>query len=168
MASSSSQSIPCPEVEIALSTDDIAPRYLHPEQEPSLVQKLLAQGPPSPCSARSFLAVHGAELSAEDAVAMAKKLAQLAEDREVATNMRVRHLNNLAQVASQEYLEQTCEMERALTSLKERLAELESRLTDSDSPILPLAPHCPPDFTQNVGLVPDFYIHKDGMRLLTR
>ena len=168
MASSSSQPTTCSEVEIALSTEDIVPRYLHPEQEVSLVQKLLATGPPSPRSARTFLEVHGAELSAEDAVAMAKKLAQLAEDREIATNMRVRHLNNLAQVASQEYLEQTCEMENALTNLKERLTELESRLANSDSPILPLAPHCPPDFTQNVGLVPDFYIHKDGMRLLTR
>ena len=119
MASSSSQPISRPDIEAALSTEDVAPRYLHPKQEVSFVQKLLATGPPSPRSARSFLEVHGADLSVEDAVALAKKLAQLAEDRETATNLRVRHLTDLARVASQEYLEQTHKMENALASLKE-------------------------------------------------
>jgi hypothetical protein len=171
MASTSSfQPTSCPEVEIALSTEEIAPRYLHPEQEadPTFVQTLLAKGPPSPRSARSFLDNYGASLSSEDAVTMAKKLAQLAVDREDTTNMRVKHVTALAHVASQAHREQTYELETALASLKDRLAELESRLADSDTPILPLAPHCPPDFTENVGLVPDFYIREDGMRLLAR
>jgi hypothetical protein len=99
---------------------------------------------------------------------MAKKLAQLAADRELATNMRVSHITELACVASQAHLKQTHEMEDALTSLKEQLAELESRLADSDSLILPLEAHCPPNFTKNIGLVLDFYIYEDGMRLLAR
>ena len=171
MATSSFQPTSCPDIKIALSTENIVPLYVpltRQVKDDSYIAKLLAQGAPSPRTARTFLENYGENLSTQDAVTMAKKLAQLAADREVATNMCVRHLNNLAQVASQEYLEQTCEMENALTKLKERLAELESRLADSDSPILPLAPHCPPDFTQNVGLVPDFYIYEDGMRLLAR
>jgi hypothetical protein len=99
---------------------------------------------------------------------MADKLAQLAADREDATNMRVRHLTEVACNASQAHIEQSREMEDAFEALKQRLVELESRLADSDSPILPLAPHCPPDFTDNVGLVPDFWIREDGMRLLAR
>jgi hypothetical protein len=68
---------------------------------------------------------------------MADKLAQLAADREDATNMRVRHLTEVARNASQAHLEQTRDMEDAFDTLKQRLA-------DSDSPILPLAPPCAP------------------------
>jgi hypothetical protein len=99
---------------------------------------------------------------------MAKKLAQLAVNREDATNMRVKRVTALAHMASQAHLEHTHDLESTLATLKECLAELESRLADTDAPILPLAPHCPPDFTENVGLVPDFYIREDGMCLLAR
>jgi hypothetical protein len=166
MASSLFTPTSCSEVEIALSTENVTPLYV-PAPPPS-VKDLLTLGPPSPRSTRSFLDNYGKDLSAEDAVTLAKKLAQLAVDREDATNARVKHVTALARLASQAHIEQTHNLEEALDALKARLAELEGRLADPDAPILPLAPHCPPDFEENVGLVPDFYIREDGMRLLAR
>src|ERR1700722_225874 len=115
----------CPEVEIALSTEDIAPLYVPPppsDPETSSVQRLLAHGPPSPRSARAFLDNYGQNLPAEDALALAKKLAQLAVDREDATNMRVKHVTALAHVASQAHLEQTQYLEESLGVPKKQLA----------------------------------------------
>ena len=100
---------------------------------------------------------------------MAKKLAQLAEDRDTATKVQLHRAREDADVASQAHLETTTYLEESLAKLKERLAELESHLSDPNTraPFL-LAPHCPPHFTDNHRLVPDFYIHEDDMRLLTR
>ena len=80
---SSFQPTSCPEVEIALSSEDIAPLYIPPRLQSDddlAIQRLLADSPPSPHSARAALDAHGANISCETALAMAKKLAQLAED----------------------------------------------------------------------------------------
>ena len=169
---SSFQPTSCPEVEIALSTEDIAPLYIPPRLQSDddlAIQRLLADGPPSPRSARAALDAHGTNISRETALAMVKKLAQLAEDRDAATKIQLHRAREDANVASQAHLETTAYLEESLTKLKERLAELESHLSDPNTgaPFL-LAPHCPPHFVENHGLVPDFYICEDGMRLLAR
>ena len=160
----------CPEVEIALSTEDITPLYIPPRLQSDddlAIQRLLADGPPSPHSARAALDVHGANISCETAIALVKKLAQLAEDRNTTTKIQLHRVRDDANVASQAHLETTTYLEESLAKLKERLAELESHLsnTNTGAPFL-LAPHCPPHFTDNHGLVPNFYICKDGMHLL--
>ena len=143
----------CPEVDIALSTEDITPLYISPRLQSDddlAIQRLLADGPPSPRSARTALDAHGANMSRETALAMAKKLAQLAEDRDTATKAQLRCARDDADVASQAHLETTTYLEESLAKLKERLAELESHLSNSNTgaPFL-LAPHCPPHFTDN-------------------
>ena len=169
---SSFQSTPCPEVEIALSTEDIAPLYIPPRLQSDddlAIQRLLADGPPSPRSARAALDAHGTNISRETALAMAKKLAQLAEDRDAATKIQLRRAREDADIASQAHLETTTYLEESLAKLKERLSELESHLSDPNTgAAFLLAPHCPPHFVENHGLVPDFYIREDGMRLLAR
>ena len=173
MASQSSfQPTPCTEVEIALPTEDIAPLYIPPRLQSDddlAIQRLLAGSPPSPHSARAALNTHGANLSHETALALVKKLAQLAEDQDTATKIQLCRIHDNADITSQAHLETTTYLKESLAKLKERLAELESHLTDANTgaPFL-LAPHCPPHFTDNHGLVPNFYIRKDGMRLLTR
>ena len=169
---SSFQPTPSPEIEIALSTEDIAPLYIPlclQLDDDLAIQRLLADGPPSPRSARAALDTHGENISRETALAMAKKLAQLAEDRDMATRAQLRRVCDDTNVASQAHLKTMAYLEEFLAKLKERLAELESHLSDSNTgaPFL-LAPHCPPHFVENHGLVPDFYIHEDGMRLLAR
>ena len=157
---------------LGLVTEDIVPLYIPPHLQSDndlAIQRLLADGPPSPRSARTALNAHGANISCKTALAMAKKLAQLAEDRDTATKAQLRHAHDDADVASQAHLETTTYLKESLAKLKERLAELESHLSDSNTgaPFL-LAPHCSPHFTDNHGLVPDFYIREDGMRSLTR
>ena len=153
-----------PEIEIALSTEDITPLYIPPRLQSDddlAIQRLLADDPPSPHSARAALDAHGENISRETALAMAKKLAQLAEDRDTATKIQLRRARDDANVASQAHLETTVYLEESHAKLTERLAELESHLSDSNTgaPFL-LAPHCPPQFVENHGLVPDFYIHE--------
>ena len=162
----------CPEVEIALSTEDIAPLYIPPRLQSNnnlAIQRLLADGPPSPRSTRAAIDAHGANLSHETALALAKKLAQLAKDRDAATKIQLHRAHDDANVTSQAHLETTTYLEESLAKLKERLAELESHLSDTNTraPFL-LAPHCPPQFTNNHGLMPDFYICEDDMHLLAR
>ena len=169
---SSFQPTSSPEIEITLSTEDIAPLYIPPRLQSDddlAIQRLLADGPPSPRSTRAALNAHGKNISCETALAMAKKLAQLAEDQDTATKVQLRHTRDDANVASQAHLETTVYLKESLAKLKERLAELEGHLSDPNTgaPFL-LAPHCPPHFVENHGLVPDFYIREDGMRLLAR
>jgi hypothetical protein len=100
---------------------------------------------------------------------MAKKLAQLAADREDGTNLLLRRAREDAAAASQAHIEANLLMECRLHALKGQLADLEERLADTESGApLRVEPHCPPNFVENVGLVPDFYIREDGMRLLAQ
>ena len=119
---SSFQPTSCPEVEIALSTEDIAPLYIPPRlqfDDDLAIQRLLADGPPSLRSAHAALNAHGANLSCETALAMAKKLAQLAEDRDTATKVQLRRARDDADVTSQAHLETTTNLKESLAKLKE-------------------------------------------------
>ena len=136
MATSSFQPTSCPDIKITLSTENIVPLYVPltcQVKDDSYIAKLLAQGAPSPRTARTFLENYGENLSTQDAVTMAKKLAQLAEDREASTNLHVRQISEDAAAASQAHIEHTLHMEDTLAQLKKQLAEPEGHLADSDA-----------------------------------
>jgi hypothetical protein len=157
--------------EIAITTEQLFPLAVPPPgniSDNEFVRRLLRRGPPSPRTTVNTLTAHGAGLSSEVAVSLAQAAAQVAVERTEAADVRIRAVQRQSEQALLATQTALFSADAALTTLKERVRELEEQQGEGDVTAPTSDSHCPDDFEPNHGLVPDFYVNVDGCRELVR
>jgi hypothetical protein len=154
---------PTPAIAIAIpsaTTDDI-------------VRQALERDPLSPQTTYAALETHGLELSPEVALLLAKKIAKAAMDKANRSAQRIRFLlctNDRALQAQQVALasaDKTIEaMQECLDNLEDQCKDYRIDLARKSAPFESNQCECPDGFEENAGLVPDFWVHSDGVKLL--
>ena len=151
--------------DIALVAENSIPLFVPPplSEDDQYVEDLIARGPLSPRTAQAALENHGAGLSQEVALSLAKKIAQMALDKAHNTELRLQrmHRNNQQALAAQQVA--LASADTSLEAMRARLAELEQDGDDDH-----VEQECPDGFKENAGRVPDFFVKVDGVNLQAR
>ena len=148
--------------DIALIAENFIPLYMPPplSDDDQFVEDLVAQGPLSPRTAQAALKNHGAGLSPQVALHLAKRIAVMAVDKAHNTELCLRRMERNHQHALAAQQVALASADAALEGLHARLAELEE--DDDDDHV---EQECPDGFEENTGRVPDFFIKVNGVNL---
>ena len=153
---------PIETTDITLVAENSIPLYVPPllSADNQFVKDLVSRGPLSPRTTQATLENHGAGLSPEVALHLAKKVAQMAVDKAHHTELRLRRMERTNQQALAAQQVTLASADAALEALCARLAKLEGN--DDDDHV---EQECPDSFEENAGRVPDFFIKVDGVNL---
>jgi hypothetical protein len=172
------------ETDVVLSTENTTPIPtpaptipipIPPATADDIVRQALERESLSPQSAYAALEAHGSELSPEVALLFAKKIAEAAIDKADRSAQRIKFLmrtNDKALRAQQVAITSADEtidaMQRRINNLEDQCKDFIMEQARTPAPYRDNGQECPDGFEENAGLIPDFWVHSDGIKLLAR
>jgi hypothetical protein len=164
------------ETDVILSTENDMPIPTPPPATADdIVRQVLERESLSPRTTYAALKAHGQELSSEVALLLAKKIAKTALDKADASAKRIKfllHTNDRALKAQQvalPFADQTIEaMQQRINDLEDERKDALFDAAQSTAPFHANVQECPDGYEENAGLVPDFWIYSDSVKLMAR